>query len=245
METVIAFLSLAFFLAFFVGLVKPSLVRMPSRKKSSLVYFSGSIIFSAIGSSLYPIEEPAAVAKETKAPAVQQQPRIPSFEYAYLNLGDYRHKPKVTRHEIVQNFNESKEIQSSYNEGMYGCLSEFSYTKSSELKLGDVLGWCLSIYERAPDDLSKKINFDEFQANFSAWDGSYRPLERLIKQSMNDDSSYDHVSTVYSLVLNKDPHAIVKTIFKGKNGFGAIMKNSVAARVNIQTGAIEKILEQQ
>ncbi|MED5645324.1 hypothetical protein VZ119_22800, partial [Enterobacter bugandensis] len=33
MDTVIAFLSLALFIAFIVGLIKPSLVRMPNRKR--------------------------------------------------------------------------------------------------------------------------------------------------------------------------------------------------------------------
>ena len=33
MDTIIAFLSLAFFVAFFIGLIKPSLVRMPNRKR--------------------------------------------------------------------------------------------------------------------------------------------------------------------------------------------------------------------
>ena len=88
-----------------------------------------------------------------------------------------------------------------------------------------------------------KINLDVFQGNFSGWDGSYRPLEKLIKASMNDDSSYKHVSTVYHLILNKDPHAIVKTTFRGTNAYGGMVKQTVAARVNVRTGEVDSILD--
>lgn len=244
METIIALLALFFFLAFIIGLFKPSVVKMPSRKRAGLIYLGGAILLSVLGSSLYPPEKIDSSKTTTEESSVEQKPKAPDFEYADLSLGDFRNKPQATRHKIVKNYVESKEVAATSSEEMYSCASEFSFTKSAELNITTVLGWCYAEYQRAPADLSKRINFDTFQGNFSAWDGSYRPLEKLIKESMNDDSSYDHVSTVYSLVLNKDPHAVVKSIFRGKNGFGAIMKSSVAARVNIQTGAVEKIIEQ-
>lgn len=43
MDTVIAFLSLVLFIAFIVGLIKPSLVRMPNRKSYSAVYLGGCL----------------------------------------------------------------------------------------------------------------------------------------------------------------------------------------------------------
>ena len=65
---------------------------------------------------------------------------------------------------------------------------------------------------------------------------------KLIKASMNDDSSYKHVSTVYHLILNKDPHAIVKQRFAA-NTYGGVSPNrTVAARVNVRTGRIDSIL---
>jgi hypothetical protein len=78
----------------------------------------------------------------------------------------------------------------------------------------------VSTTSRRIQSLNNKINLDAFQGNFSGWDGSYRPLEKLIKSNMNDDSSYKHVSTVYHLILNKDPHAVVKTTFRGTNAYG-------------------------
>ena len=60
---------------------------------------------------------------------------------------------------------------------------------------------------------------------------------------MNDDSSYKHVSTVYHLVLNKDPYAIVKTTFSGTNAYGGVVKQTIAARVDIRTGEVVSILD--
>ena len=122
-------------------------------------------------------------------------------------------------------------------------MSEYTFTKDDALKLGDVLGWCFNDFERDPKSLNSRINLDAFKDNFSGWDGSYRPLEKLIKASMNDDSSYKHVETVYHLILNKDPHAIVKTTFRGTNAYGGVVKQTVAARVDVRTGEVVSILD--
>ena len=121
-------------------------------------------------------------------------------------------------------------------------MSEYTFTKDDALKLGDVLECCFNDFEREPQSLSNKINLDVFQGNFSGWDGSYRPLEKLIKAGMNDDSSYKHVSTVYHLILNEDPHAIVKTTFRGTNAYGGVVKQTVAARVDVKTGEIISVV---
>lgn len=68
-------------------------------------------------------------------------------------------------------------------------------------------------------------------------------IEKLIKDNMNDDSSYKHVSTVYHLVLNKDPHAIVKTTFRGTNAYGGVVKQTISARVDVRTGEVVSILD--
>lgn len=241
MDTVIAFLSLALFIAFFVGLIKPSLVRMPSRKRSSVVYLGGCLALGVIGSILWPTEERQSVAKK-EAPAVTTEPVLPRFEYADKTLKEYRNESKETRHDIVNNYVEFRSVPVSAADSFYACMSEFSFTKDDALTLGDVFGWCFNDYESDPTSLYRKINLDNFKDNFSGWDGSYRPLEKLIKASMNDDSSYKHVETVYHLILNKDPHAIVKTTFRGTNAYGSVVKESVSARVDVTTGEVVSVL---
>lgn len=222
-------------------LIKPSMVRMPNRKRSSAVYLGGCLALGVIGSILWPTEKSQPVAK-TDVPEVKVEPTTPTFEYADKTLKEYRNEPKETRHDIVKGYVGFKGVPVSSADAFYACMSEYTFTKDDALKLGDVLGWCFNDFEKDPQSLNNKINLDAFQGNFSGWDGSYRPLEKLIKASMNDDSSYKHVSTVYHLILNKDPHAVVKTTFRGTNAYGGVVKQTIAARVNVKTGEIVSML---
>lgn len=238
MGSLLIVLSFLLFVAFIISLVKPSLMKMEDRKKATLVYFGSGLVIFVIGVSLSPV--PQGSSNAHKNDGVQ----VATFEYNDLKLSQYRIKNQDERHEVVRGFIISKSLSEDKLNDMYACLSEYSMTKSGELLLGTVLDWCYKEFERAPSELSKKVNFDNFQSNISAWDASYRPLEKLIKDSMNDELSYVHVSTAYSFILNDNPYAVVKTSFRGKNGYGAVVKNTVTARVNIKTGEVEKITDQ-
>ncbi|PLR45441.1 hypothetical protein [Chimaeribacter arupi] len=244
MGTIIALLSLLCLLAFIVGLIKPSVVRMPNRIRSSVIYLGGWLVLSILGSTLYPSSKSHAPSQESVQAAKEKTEPTPRvFEFADMSLKGYRNETKSARHKIVADYTAFKAMPDAAIDGMYACLSEYSFTKSDDLKLNEVFGWCYAEYERTPESLAKKINFDTFQENFSGWDGSYRPLERFIKDNMNDDSSYKHVSTSYRLILGKDPHAIVKTVFRGKNAYGGTIKDEIAARVDLQTGELVKIIK--
>ncbi len=242
MEGLIVFVALASAVAFFIGLIKPQWVRMPSRMGSSVIYGIIFICASTLGSALYPTEKKNSVAEsESKVEA----PKAPAaFEHEDLTLVEYRRKSQEGRHQIVSDYVQFKGIPASDGDGFYACLSEFSITKSEELPLGEVLGWCDAGYQKDPKSMAEYTNLDAFQKNFSGWDGSYRPLEKLIKKSMNDDSSYKHVETMSHLVLGKDPHAVVKTRFKGTNAYGGVVTQTVTARIDIKTGDVEKIIEE-
>ncbi len=240
MGTLLALISFAAFIAFFVGLAKPKLVLMPNRKRSSLVYIVVFIVAAVAGAKLDPTPK-TTVDTNTKNEPKAAEPA--KFEYADLSLSDYRREAQATRHEIIGDYVKFKKIDTKSSDSFYACMSENSLLKDGSLPLSTVLGWCEGEYETNPAALSKRINLDAFQANFSGWNGSYRPLEKLIKKSMNDDDSYKHVETVSSIVLGKDPHGIVKTTFKGKNAYGAVVKEQVAARVDLNTGDIVSIVQ--
>ncbi len=78
------------------------------------------------------------------------------------------------------------------------------------------------------------------EKQFSSWDGSHVKLTKLIKDSMNDPKSYDHVETVY---LDMKDYLIINTTFRGKNAFGGTVKNTVKAKVSLDGESIE-IIEQ-
>ena len=240
MEGLIVFVALVSVVAFFIGLIKPQWVRMPSRMGSSVIYGIIFICASMLGAALYPTEHKNSVVESEPKVEAPKAPAV--FEHADLKLVEYRRKSQADRHEIVSDYVRFKGIPASDGDGFYACLSQYSITKSEELPLGEVLGWCDASYQKDPKSMTEYTNLDAFQKNFSGWDGSYRPLEKLIKQSMNDDSSYKHVETVSHLVLGKDPHAIVKTTFRGTNAYGGVVKQTVAARVDVRTGEVVSIL---
>ncbi|EKN4696025.1 hypothetical protein ABF228_002648 [Yersinia ruckeri] len=238
MELILTVVSLFALLAFILGLIKPQLVRMPSRKRASVVFGFTFFFAAMLGSTLYPTKRQSTT---TKSESVVEKPI--KFEYADLALVEYRRKPQEERHEIVNNYVKFKGIPASDNDGFYACLSQHSLTKSADLPLNEVLGWCDADYQQDPKSLAEFTNLDAFQGNFSGWDGAYRPLEKLIKKSMNDDSSYKHVETMSHLVLVKDPHGVVKTTFKGTNAFGGIVTQTVTARIDLKSGDVESIIE--
>jgi len=83
-----------------------------------------------------------------------------------------------------------------------------------------------------------EIRKERLQKGFSNWDGSHRGLTAVIKKSMNDPSSYEHVRTEY---IDNEDHLIVTTTFRGKNAFGGIVVNSVKAKTDLDGNVIEVI----
>lgn len=86
----------------------------------------------------------------------------------------------------------------------------------------------------------EELRKQQIERNFSAWDGSHRGLTEVIKKSMNDPNSYEHVETVY---WDKGDHLVVKTTFRGKNAFGGVVKNWVMAKVGLD-GSVVEVLSQ-
>ena len=67
---------------------------------------------------------------------------------------------------------------------------------------------------------------EKIEKCFSRWDGSHIELTKLIKESMNDPDSYEHVKTRY---WDKDYGFFIITSFRGKNAFGGVVKQTISA----------------
>lgn len=78
-------------------------------------------------------------------------------------------------------------------------------------------------------------------SQFNPWDGSHINLTYWIKDKMNDPKSYEHVETKY---IDKGDYLIVSTTFRGTNGFGGVVKNTVAAKISLD-GQVLEILGQE
>lgn len=221
-------------------------------KKKSRKISWGLAIFILFFVAMYLIgitvdDKKSPTEKTTVKAEVKAAPTPKPFKYADMTLKEYRNEAKHDRKDIVDNYVSYKNISGAetVKDNFYNCLSEISYTKSDELRLDETLGWCYNDYSKNPDSLSNRINFDEFKSKFSTWDGSYRPLTKIIKENMHDESTYKHIETTYRSVLNANPYAIVTTIFSGTNRYGARVKQSLTAKVDIKTGEIIELITEQ
>lgn len=118
----------------------------------------------------------------------------------------------------------------------YNFMSEAIYTKDATLKVNAVLAMAKDEFTAHKGKFARQHwNLDEFEKQFSAWDGSHRNLETLVKSSMNDEDSYKHIETRYRLVLEgaNAPYVQLVTTFSGKNAFGGTVKNTVRAKARI------------
>jgi hypothetical protein len=80
---------------------------------------------------------------------------------------------------------------------------------------------------------------EKIENQLSIWDGSHIELKRLIKLSMNDPKSFEHVQTRY---WEYDTYIIVSTQFRGRNAFGGMVVDYVKAKYSID-GELLEIME--
>lgn len=85
---------------------------------------------------------------------------------------------------------------------------------------------------------ASQLRTEKIESGFSAWDGSHKKLTELIKASMNDPKSYDHVKTTYG---DYGDYLIVRTEFRGKNAFGGVVLNWWKAKCSLDGQVIELI----
>jgi len=94
--------------------------------------------------------------------------------------------------------------------------------------------------EAEQERLISEVRRNAIEKQFSPWDGSHIKIERLIKQSMGDPDSYEHVKTSY---FDQKDHLIVNLVYRGRNAYGGTVQEQIKARVSL-TGDILAIIEQ-
>jgi hypothetical protein len=87
--------------------------------------------------------------------------------------------------------------------------------------------------QKLAEDSQKRKSEIEFQ--FSMWDGSHKKLVKYIKNSMHDPNSFEHVSTSY---VDRGLTLGIVMKFRGKNAFGQLVLNEVAAIVDSEDGDV-------
>lgn len=83
--------------------------------------------------------------------------------------------------------------------------------------------------------LEKAQQAEKTRKLFSAWDGSLFTLVNYTKKSMNDAKSFEHVETRYS---DNGTDLTVWMKFRGKNMLGAMVLNTITAKVDYEGNVI-------
>lgn len=123
------------------------------------------------------------------------------------------------------------------------CLSDMRFNKAATTKFDTIIDWCAINYKNRPKAFANTIDYDVLKQQFSSWDGSHHKLESLIKAAMNDPDSFEHDKTTYRLeVTDEETKVFVKTVYRGKNAYGAVVKGFVYAQVDPVTGDVIKVL---
>lgn len=89
--------------------------------------------------------------------------------------------------------------------------------------------------EKAKAERNKMI-----KSQFMPRSGEHINLAKVIKQSMKNPKSYEHVATSYE---EFDTYLIVKTVYRGTNSFGGVVSESIKAKVEISTGEVLEIIK--
>lgn len=83
-----------------------------------------------------------------------------------------------------------------------------------------------------------QLRTQKIEKCFSGWNGSFLPLEKSIKKTLNDEGSYEHEETRYQ---DLDSIIRVYTVFSAKNAFGGRIKKEVIVDADLECNIIEII----
>ncbi len=154
-------------------------------------------------------------------------------------LGEFKNEPITAKKGIVEGYISEADLPEGLFDKIYACFSQSAYTKGKDVKVSAVGKWCKDAYEY--EYLDRYVSFDNFEKQFSPYDGAFRPLEKALKKSLGDEDSYEHVGSRFTLAMGDEPYALVETTFRANNNQGAKVKNSVTAKVDILSGEIISI----
>lgn len=161
--------------------------------------------------------------KELNTLASQKLAEIRKVEKTKSLLAEVK---KVPASELVKNNNIYKQLSSLH--------------PNNETYKNKVISYTKKIKEEEKNRLAAEAREEEIKIQFSAWDGSHRNLERVIKEAMNDPDSYEHDKTVY---WDRGDHLVVQMTYRGRNGFGGMVRNFVKAKISL-SGQVLQILDQ-
>ena len=145
--------------------------------------------------------------------------------------------------DFSNNYAKSKEVNPEYYNKFYTCISDHLWNKSPDLLLGKISEWCYNDTKREDYKNINYIDRASFIPLFSKWDGSYSPFIEFIKSEMKNPASFEHVKTLTSYTTNTEsPYMFIRCIYRGTNSFGAVVEQSISAKVDDKTKRIYDVV---
>lgn len=139
---------------------------------------------------------------------------------------------------IAYSFNQDQKLPLEYKETMYDCIGYKIFNENNNTKIFDTLQGCKDDFEKN-NGKSVYYNHAWLLREFSPWNGSYLPLERIIQKHIRKPESYEHLKTEYKMVFDdKRPHMFVAITYKGVNMYRQILKQTMSAKVDAKTKEI-------
>lgn len=131
----------------------------------------------------------------------------------------------------------SKAGEVEYNNEEIPALSSFVDNETVETKKAFIAMEKQALKQK--DEHEKRLQ--EFEKKcLKGWDGEHRELVKLVKENMHNPKSFEHVETRYG--VTGDYAGIVMT-YRGTNMYGAVVTNSIKAKVSLEDCSIISVEE--
>lgn len=131
---------------------------------------------------------------------------------------------------IAQSFANTNKISKNNIDAVYDCLGSLIYTKNPDELFQNTLQTCKNDYTLP------HYNESWLRKEFSRWNGSYLPLERVIQKHIKENKSYEHLKTSSHMNLeDKRPHMFVSIDFRAANIHGYMLDRTMEVKVDAKT----------
>ena len=125
-------------------------------------------------------------------------------------------------------------IDGAYQKRLYDCVGGLIYTKSSDLRLKEVLLECKNDIDTAKE--TTYYNQSWLMKDFNKYSGSYSPLQKIIQKTLKEPKTFEMLKTSHEMrLLDPRPHMFISIDFKGANIHGYILTRNMSAKVDALT----------
>ena len=136
---------------------------------------------------------------------------------------------------IAYSFSQDNKISDAYKDTMYDCFGYLIYNKEENGSFNDSMNICKKEYIIKNE---QAIYYNEawLREEFSHWNGTYIPLERIIQKHLKERKSYEHLKTTTTMHFTDErPHMFVSINFRGANIHGYILDRTMEVKVDAKT----------